>query len=237
MRGNHPAGSGSHWPSRSLLGRLGPGTRTALLSQCRPVTFADGEHLLNQGDLDRHAIVLFEGTVRIHVIDAGGFDGLLAVRQRGDMIGELAALSGEPRTASVVAVDEVQAGSIAGPALADFLAGHPDATRQLIRVLGERLDWANRRRIDFAARPAQSKIAHVLADLAATAEAQDGVLHVHLSQQDLASIVGIALGTAEGALRALAAQGLVERGYREVLVLDLDRLADVAQLRPHNPHI
>ncbi|MGI9004065.1 MAG: Crp/Fnr family transcriptional regulator [Pseudonocardia sp.] len=218
------------WPSKSFLGRLTPTSRADLLTRCRPVNYPVGEHLLSQGSPDRHAIVLLSGMVKVHLVDAGGFEALLAVRRHGDMVGELAALSGEPRTASVVAVNAVRAGIISETAISDFLATHPNAARELILVQGERLNWANRRRVDFAARSAESKIAHVLADLAADADEVDGVLRIELTQQDVASIVGVALNTAQGALRSLATAGLVERHYRAVFVPDLDRLVRFAEI-------
>ena len=216
------------WPSRSLLGRLSSGTRQDLLARCRYTTFAAGERLLNQGEHDRQAIVLLRGLVKIQLVDPEGFEVLLAVRRHGDVVGELAALSGDPRTASVVAVNTVDAGVVSGSTFSHFLADHSDAARELILVQGERLTWANHRRADFTARSAESKIANVLADLAADVD-DEGIRRVRLGQQDLASIVGIALTTAQGALRSLAAAGLIERHYRTVTIPDLASLVRFAE--------
>ncbi|MHA6627854.1 Crp/Fnr family transcriptional regulator [Pseudonocardia sichuanensis] len=215
------------WPSGSLLARLSPALRNELLRRSRRARFTPGAHLLRQGARDRHALVLIDGSVKVHIVDASGVDTVLAVRRLGEVVGELAALTGEPRTASVVAMGRVHAGVVLGSVLVELVTKYPDLARELIRTQAHRLEWANRRRVDFAARPARVKIARVLADLAGETHSA-GVMRVELSQRELASLVGIALNTAEQALRKLSDDGLVVRQYRAVLVLDLPRLKEVA---------
>jgi CRP/FNR family cyclic AMP-dependent transcriptional regulator len=231
-RGSDPGSP--HWPTGSLLARLSPVVREELLAHCRMTRFATGDHLLRQGNRDRHAFVLIDGLVKVHVVDPSGFDTVLAVRRRGEIVGELAAITGEPRTASVVAVGRVHAGVVPGSALGDLVRNHPDLAREFIRTQAHRLEWANRRRIDFASRPARTKVARVLADLAADGD-QGGLPRVALSQRELASLVGVALNTVEQALRRLSDDGLIVRQYRAVLVLDLLRLRAVAESDLDNP--
>lgn len=215
------------WPSGSLLARLGPALRDELLRRSRRTRFTAGQHLLRQGARDRHALVLIDGSVKVHFVDEGGVDTVLAVRRRGEIVGELAALTGEPRTASVIAIGQVRAGVVPGSVLVELVTRYPDLAREFIRTQAHRLEWANRRRVDFAARPARVKIARVLVDLAGEMHRSD-VLRVELSQRELASLVGIALNTAEQALRKLSDAGLIVRQYRAVVVLDLTRLREVA---------
>ena len=40
--------------------------------------------------------------------------------------------------------------------------------------------------------------------------------------------MGIALNTAQGALHSLSAAGLIERGYRAIVITDLVRLQELA---------
>jgi CRP-like cAMP-binding protein len=196
--------------------------------------FVSGDHLLRQGNRDSHAFVLVDGLVKVHVVDESGFDTVLALRRQGEIVGELAALTGEPRSASVVAVGRVRAGVVRGSTLVELVRKYPDLAREFIRTQAHRLEWANRRRIDFASRPARTKVARVLADLAA-AEDGDGTARVALSQRELASLVGVALNTVEQSLRRLSDDGLIVRQYRAVLVLDVPRLRAVAESDQDNP--
>jgi CRP-like cAMP-binding protein len=218
------------------LARLPTDARDALLAQTRPRRFAPTETLLHQGATDRHAYLILDGNVAVHVIDSSGVDAMLAVRRRGDIVGELAALTGEPRSATVVAMTDVLAGVITATALTKVLTTHPPAAWELVRTQAQRLEWANQRRVDFVSRRAAARVARVLADLAQEIGTGNGQpIRVELSQRDIASIVGMALNTAENALRNLARHGYIERRYRAVLVVDLAGLVEFANWERDNP--
>jgi CRP-like cAMP-binding protein len=191
--------------------------------------------LLRQGDTDRHAFVLLSGAVTIRVVD-DGMEAVLAVRRRGDIVGELAALTGEPRSATVVAATEVLAGAIAGSALVNVLTKNPQAAWEVVRTQAHRLEWANQRRVDFVSRRATARVARVLADLARDLASADGrPIRVELSQRELATIAGTAHNTTENALRQLAREGFIERRYRAVLVTDLLGLTEFADAENDKP--
>jgi CRP-like cAMP-binding protein len=177
--------------------------------------------------------VLLDGLVKIHIADPNGFSGVMALRRRGDIVGEFGALTGEPRTASVVAATSVWGGVISGQELSRLVETYPTLSHEIIRLQGLRLEWANQRRVDFAALPARRKIARVLAELAL--EVADEGSRIHLSQSELASLVGVRLNTAEEALRHLAKRGLVVRRYRSIVVPDAGRLRAFAESVPENP--
>ena len=224
------------WPVGSLLARLLPAACDALLAQAHVRRFAPAEVLLRQGATDRHAYLILAGDVAVHIIESSGMDTMLAVRRRGDIVGELAALTGEPRSATVVAMTPVMAGVITASALTNVLTTYPTAAWELVRTQAHRLDWANRRRVDFVSRRATARVARALADLAhEIGPGNEQPIRVELSQRDIASIVGMALNTAENALRSLAHHGYIERRYRAVLVIDLAGLAEFADWDRDNP--
>jgi CRP/FNR family transcriptional regulator, cyclic AMP receptor protein len=217
------------------MGRLPEPVRSDLLAGCRFVQFVPGQHLLRQGERDRHAIVLLDGLVKIRIVDPTGFAAVLAFRRRGDIVGEVGALTGEPRSASVLAATPVWGAVIGGPELSVVVAAHPAVTNELIRAQGRRLDWANQRRVDAAARPARWKIARALSDLAREVDREAQAVRIHLSQRELASLVGVGLNTVEETLRHLSGMGLVIRFYRTILIPDQDRLRTFAESDPQNP--
>lgn len=214
------------------MGHLPFVVREVLLTHCRAVRFEAGQHLLRQGEHGGHAVVILDGVAKIRVVDRSGFAAVLAIRQSGDIVGELGALTGEPRTASVVAATPLWGGLIGGPELGGVMAGNPVTARELIRAQGRRLDWANRRRVDFVARPARLKIARALSELVQQFDRADSTAQIHLSQHELATLVGVGLNTAERALSRLAGMGLVVRRYRMITVPDPDRLHAFAESDP-----
>lgn len=97
--------------------------------------FKDGEYLCHEGDASYEAFVLLQGKVRI---ERGG--KLIEFDEReGTFIGELSALTGTPRAATVQAVGTVWACLFNAAEFERLLAAHPAVALRLIKLMAERL--------------------------------------------------------------------------------------------------
>ncbi len=88
-----------------------------------------------------------------------GRQALIDVRVSGDMIGEMSALNGEPRSATVTTCRTSKIRIIRRNELRAFLRVYPDAAMQLAGIVANRLRAANRRRVDFASHPVKIRLA------------------------------------------------------------------------------
>nr|WP_237499846.1 Crp/Fnr family transcriptional regulator [Streptomyces sp. SID8379] len=231
------------WPPSTFLGRLRSASREELLGQGTPITYPPHRALLQQGDESRHVLLITSGVVKVVASAESGYDMLLAVRVAGDLVGEMAAFEERPRSGTVIACSDVTARIIQMRTLEAFLTRHPDATRAILHMLSTRLRWANRRRVDFQAYDSLTRLARVLAELcqayAKTAPDSDGKrcdLGVTLTQNELASLAGLKLNTAEKSLAVLTAHGLVERHYRNITICDVPKLLEFAKVFADNPY-
>src|ERR1700743_2474011 len=121
------------WPETSLVGSRTPSDRSALLTTGTRVQFSDDDILVMQGDIGDMLYVLTGGMVKITVSAETGVETMLAVRSRGDLIGEFGVLDGLPRAATVRAVGMVGALRITGPRFAVFTEAHPAALPAVTR--------------------------------------------------------------------------------------------------------
>src|SRR3954463_6291655 len=83
-----------------------------------------GDVLFHQGDDAGAVLVLLEGHVKAAMLNDGR-EVILAFPGPGELLGELSAVDGEPRSGTVRAVDDVEALVIPGRAFRAFLAHHP----------------------------------------------------------------------------------------------------------------
>jgi CRP-like cAMP-binding protein len=214
------------WAPGSYLDRLSPLTRSQLLALGTRRQFESGRQLLREGAQDTHLELLCRGFVKVTTV-AEGRETLLAIRAAGDILGETAAFTGRARTATVTACGQVTSMVLAREAFQRFLDQHGDAARHLTAVVSERHWWANQRRTEFAAYPADVRLARVLAEVATTCglEADDGIrLGVNLSQPELATLIGASEATVHKALRDLRKGDLIRTGYRRIVILDINAL-------------
>lgn len=101
--------------------------------------FTSGEALFRQGAAGNSLYLLCRGRVRVDVEQAGGAPVTIAQRGPGDFIGEMSLLTGEPRSATVVAEDETEAVIVPSEAIAAILLEDPDVMQGLSDALTERV--------------------------------------------------------------------------------------------------
>ncbi|HEX5502355.1 MAG TPA: cyclic nucleotide-binding and patatin-like phospholipase domain-containing protein, partial [Thermomicrobiales bacterium] len=106
----------------------------------RPRRFAAREALCREGDPGDSLFVIQGGVARVLV---GG--AAVARLRRGDVVGEMALVTGEPRSATVVAATPVDALELGREAFAALLARHPAVLANLTAILSRRLARANAR--------------------------------------------------------------------------------------------
>jgi len=215
----------------TLLGQLSEPVLGALLGLGTTASFPAGHRIMRLGEFGQTAYLLLHGCVKV-LGNEGGREPLLGIRVGGDLVGEMAVLSKFPRSATVSTCSAVSAKTIPGPDLLAFLADYPEAMIAVASMISQQLRWANERRVDFASLDPRTRICRVLLALAqGYGRDVDGGrdLGAPLTQDEIASLAGVRLPTAEKALRALAAAGLVRLGYRSITVLDMARLRRAAR--------
>ncbi|MEY9862938.1 CRP/FNR family cyclic AMP-dependent transcriptional regulator [Catenulispora sp. GAS73] len=207
--------------------------REELLRAGTVVSFGPGDVLLSEGARDRHAFLLLSGFVKVTATVENGQESLLSVRVGGDMIGEMAAVDGSPRSATVTACGPLAARVLSPATVADLTARRPEVAMALTRSVSDQLRWANRRRLDFGGYPVKVRLARLLVELAEVyghPEPHGVVVGCQLTQPEIATLTGAAERTIHKALRELREAGLLETGYRSTVLQDLARLKQVGEL-------
>ena len=188
--------------------------------------------LFHEGDDAGSVIVLLEGRAKLTVPNSSGREVIVAVRGPGDLLGELAALVEAPRSATVTTIEAVDALIISGSAFASFLERNARVALVILRLVAERLLYADLQQAQFATHDVVGRVAHRLLELTERfgVETEEGVvLDVPLSQEELAGWTGASREAVNKALQVLRSLNMIETGRRRFTVLDADglrRLAD-----------
>jgi CRP/FNR family transcriptional regulator, cyclic AMP receptor protein len=224
-------GRQASWPPGSLLARLTEPARQRLLALGAKCEYAEsGRAIIREGDTSTGVFLLLSGIVKaIAATDTG--DALLAIRVGGDIVGELAALDGRPRLATVITAGPVVARAIKQAEFIGLLNRDPELARTVAGSVADKLRTATSRRIDFASRDVLTRLARVLLELAeryGEETASGRTIGCPLTQTELASLIGASEPTVQRALRRFKADGVVSTGYRETAIADMRRLCESA---------
>lgn len=221
MRGMWPSEA---WPPESFVGRLSGGERVALLASGRHATYQPGQRLLTDGDRGGGFVILLHtGQVKVVMQEELGNESLVGIRSRGDLLGEMSYVDGLPRSASVVAINEVRASSIAWDRFESYLRDYPRVGMEIARVLVDRLRESDATSRDVRA-PVPLRVAKLLQSLV---DVFDSAV-IPLSQAEIAQLARAAEVTVNKALREFRNRHVVRTEYRKVVVPCLDCLNRLA---------
>jgi CRP/FNR family transcriptional regulator, cyclic AMP receptor protein len=74
-----------------------------------PRSFPRGSVLMFEHDPGDRVMILIAGRVKVWRVEEEGHEVVLSIRDPGDVLGELAFIDGQPRTATVTALERVEA--------------------------------------------------------------------------------------------------------------------------------
>ena len=192
-----------------------------------------GEVIIRFGAPSRRVHVVRRGRVKVVVPTQHGWQALLAIRGVGDVLGELSLLDGQPRSASVIALEAVSTVEVPGAQVLEFLRQRPEAMLVLLRTLSRRLRETDRLASQVGGRSVGARLGRRLLELAAS-EGQptdDGVLiAIPLSHQDLADWIGASREAVSHALGRFRRSGAVRTGRMEIVITDVAFLREAAGL-------
>lgn len=110
----------------------------ALRARAVKVRYQAGEVIFQQGDPGDRVYLIRRGLIEIYA-DSGGRRRRLNLRGRGEVIGEMAVLDGLGRSATAVALTDVQAHTLETGEFETLLSQRPALVRGLTRQLSQRM--------------------------------------------------------------------------------------------------
>jgi CRP/FNR family transcriptional regulator, cyclic AMP receptor protein len=219
------------WPVGTLLALVSPASQAGLLGLGVERTYERGETLIRESERSTYVVLLCSAITKVTASIENGRTAFLGIKISGDVVGEMAALSGDLRCATVAACQAARVRLIQQEDFKRYLQDYPDAHLALTRVVMQRLRWADKRRIDFSGYPAYVRLARVLDELADGygREVAGGItFDVELTQREFGALVGAEEDTARRELRRLCKQRVIRTGYRKVTIIDRSALRAIA---------
>lgn len=207
-----------------LGAKIPPAAWHALLANGSPRRYDIGEVLVRQGDPGRYVLALTSGLVKVTRVEPDGHELVLAVRGRGEIIGEITYLDNQERTATVTAITPCLAYLVSGARfrriISDFNIG--DAVfRHVTNLLRESEDI----RSELASLTPRRRIARMLLRFSVEE-------HCVLPQSDIARAVGLSRSAVASELAWLRSRGIVRTGRGRVIITDPGKLNDLAEGQP-----
>ncbi len=177
--------------------------------------------------------VLFieSGLLRVERPTSSGRTVLLELAAEGSTVGELGAITGAPRSASVITIEPSSVLSV-GVSAFDELMLRADFSRYIAQTLAERIIALTGQLIEASDRSATARVAARLVELLGRSDQRDAptpVLQLPISQQELGQWAGLSREGTAKALRELRESGTIRTGRLEITIEDPAALRTLAR--------
>lgn len=123
----------------ALFSNIEPAKLKLLAFTSERMNFDAGQSLTRQGDLGDAAYLILSGEADI-LVDAGGGPVRVASVGRNGLVGEMAVLRDQPRTATVTAVTDVSTLKITKESFFQLIEDSPKIAIELMGILAQRLE-------------------------------------------------------------------------------------------------
>ncbi len=201
-----------------LVGR--DGVQKLILSRRAAAVFTSGTPA-------NHVYFLDSGLVKIEKVTESGKEILLGVVAPGELFGEQALLGEGAFSVSAKVLESGVAYAIPTGVFQFFCERRPEAWRLLLQHFLTKKDELERKIEHLCLSDVRERILYYLDELARINPGTDpsGSM-IHISQNELASLVGATRETTSTTLNALARQGLIILGHRLVMIPSLELLRE-----------
>lgn len=198
---------------------------------CRWRTYGANEQIIDQHSETRDIFFVVEGRVRVVNYSLSGREITFDDLEAGGHFGELAAIDGLPRSASVMALEEARIASLPADQFYEMVLEHPAIAWKLMKHLAHLVRNSTIRIMDLSTLGANNRIHADLLRMARKVTEDD--MTAEISPIPVHSVVASRVSTTRETvarvMNDLARKGIVERQKNKLVVKDLERLEDMVE--------
>ena len=200
-------------------------------SFCRFERYEAKRQIIAYQDVSGDVFFIVSGMVRVVIHSLSGKEISYRDLEGGEMFGELAAIDGEQRSASVVAVAETLLVAMPEAAFREAIRNHPSVAEAVLQRLTQLVRLYSQRLYEMRTLDVQSRIRAELLRLAEDSLGEDNTATISPlpTSADIAARVNTRREAVSRELASLTRRGLIERHRRSLTIRDFAGLNQLVE--------
>ena len=211
-----------------LFKGLGELERQRYEGVCSWRSFQPGQEIIGRESDSKSVFFVVDGKVRVVNYSFSGREVSYEDITGGQLFGELAAIDGRPRSASVVAMEESLLAIMPGGAFVKIATHHPPVAHAMMQRLAEIVRASTDRIMDLSTVGAHNRVYAEILRLARPTLKSDNTAEIRPIpvHADIASRVSTTRESVARAISELLKKGMVERQDDGLIIQDFQQLED-----------
>lgn len=212
-----------------LFSGLDQTDRQRFIEVTRERTYPKGSVILFENDPGDSLYIVRQGRVKVVLIGEDGREIILGVLGPGEHFGELSLIDQQPRSATVIAMEDASLLILHRDDFRRRVEASPAVAWSLLTELSRRLRRADEKIGGLVLLDVPGRIARLLLDFAA--EGTNGRIERALTHQTIAQMIGASRETVSRSMKDFQDAGWIGVERRRITVTDEAALRRLAQLR------
>ena len=223
--------TGESLGSLQMLSELALAERKKVAKRLTGFRYQEGHQIVSYTDPSRDVFLIVSGKVRVTLYSRAGREVTFRDLGAGDSFGEVSAIDGGTRSATVVSLADTFVARMAAPVFWELLEQYPSVSRQVLEGLAFLVRRLTDRVVEFSTLGVNNRIHAELLRLARANPSEEN--HAEVSpvptHMDIANRVSTHREAVTRELARLSRTGMIERRKGTLLVPDVERLERMVQ--------
>lgn len=201
------------------------------MAECKTsYTIKKGEPIFEEGEIVNGIFCVKDGVCKLSKLSANGKDQIVKLVKSGELLGQRSLISEEPANLSAVALEDMEVCFIPKSEIMNFFNKNNQFSMNVMRNICGDLKEADDHMVSMAQKSVKERLAETLLYLEDTfGKNSDGSLHIQLSREELAGMIGTATESCIRLLSELNKSGLVDLSGKKITLLDRNKLKRMAE--------
>ena len=196
------------------------------MAECKTsFTIKKGSPIFEEGDITNGIYCIKEGICKLSKLSDNGKDQIVKLVKPGELLGQRSMISDEPANLSAVALEDMEVCFIPKSEIIYFFTENNQFSMNVMRAICDDLKDADDHMVNMAQKTVRQRLIETLLYLEDTfGKNEDGSLHIQLSREELAGIIGTATESCIRLLSELNKSGYILLTGKKITLVDKNKL-------------
>ena len=196
------------------------------MAECKTsYTIKKGEPIFEEGEVTNGIYCIKDGVCKLSKLSDNGKDQIVKLVKPGELLGQRSMISDEPANLSAVALEDMEVCFIPRSEVMQFFTQNNQFSMNVMRTICDDLKGADDHMVNMAQKTVRQRLGETLIYLEETfGKNEDGSLHIQLSREELAGMIGTATESCIRLLSELNKSTYIELIGKKIKLLDKNKL-------------